>query len=200
MPPRFFANTHELRTWFRKNHRRLEEQWVGYYKKGTGLPSVTWPESVDVALCFGWIDGIRKRIDDQTYMVRFTPRRANSSWSARNLARMDALISAGLVEEAGLTAFRTRPPEDPERASLAGNEAAFPAGYRERIRANPDAWSYFVASRPSYRKLATEWILRAKREATRLRRLDVLVESCARGQLIPPLRWTKGATSESREE
>ena len=190
MPPRFFANADELRRWFQKNHRRLEEQWVGYYKKGSGLPSVTWPESVDVALCFGWIDGIRKRIDDKSYMVRFTPRRPKSGWSARNLARMDALISAGHVEEAGLATFRARPPDDPERASLARDEVALPAEYKEKMKANPDALSYFRASRPSYRKLATEWILSAKRDVTRLKRLDVLIESCASGQLIPPLRWT----------
>ena len=95
----FFANASELRKWFGSNHETTDEQWVGYYKVSTGRPSVTWAESVDVALCFGWIDGIRKKIDEHSYKVRFTPRRPNSSWSARNIERMQDLIKAGLVEE-----------------------------------------------------------------------------------------------------
>lgn len=102
---RFFASAAELRAWYDGNHHRFDELWVGYYKKGTGLPSVTMPESVDAALCFGWIDGLKRSVDERRYKVRFTPRRARSRWSARNLARMEALIEAGLVADAGLAAY-----------------------------------------------------------------------------------------------
>ncbi|MCY3676189.1 MAG: bacteriocin-protection protein [Gemmatimonadetes bacterium] len=179
-----------MRAWLEENHDRVDELWVGYYKKGTGLPSVTWPESVDEALCFGWIDGIRKSIDDRSYRIRFTPRRRRSHWSARNLGRMDHLMAEGLVAEVGLAAFRARDPEKQERASYEQREAVvLPPEYEQRLRAEPDAWKYFRAARPSYRKQVTWWVVSAKREETRLRRLGILIESSARGEVIPPLRW-----------
>ena len=106
--PRFFPAPHDLRAWFKANHATTAELWVGYYKKATGLPSITWPESVDEALCFGWIDGIRKSVDGKSYKIRFTPRRKRSNWSARNLGRMTHLIEAAVVTEAGLAAYRDR--------------------------------------------------------------------------------------------
>ncbi len=108
--PRFFPTPPDLRAWFEEHHDTATELWVGYYKKATGLPGITWPESVDEALCFGWIDGIRKSVDDESYKIRFTPRRKGSHWSARNLGRMKHLIEASLVSEAGLAAYR---PGDP---------------------------------------------------------------------------------------
>ena len=181
-----------MRAWLEENHDRVDELWVGYYKKGTGLPSVTWPESVDEALCFGWIDGIRKSTDDRSYRIRFTPRRRGSHWSARNLGRMQHLIAEGLVAAPGLAAYDRRDRRKEKQASYEQPKAAaLPAEYEARIRANAAAWEYFQAARPSYRRQVTWWVVSAKREDTRLRRLGILIEACAEGDVIPPLRWAK---------
>jgi len=188
--PRFFPTARQLRTWFEKNHDRRGELWVGYYKKGTGRPSVTWPESVDTALCYGWIDGLKRSVDDKRYMLRFTPRRKRSHWSARNLGRMKELIAAGLVTEPGLAAYGRRDRRKEKQASYEQPESvALPPEYEARIRADAAAWEYFKAARPSYRKQVAWWIVSAKREDTRLRRLGILIESSAAGEVIPPLRW-----------
>ena len=187
--PRFFATPADLRGWFERHHEQAGELWVGYYKKATGLPSINWPESVDAALCFGWIDGIRKAHDEQSYKIRFTPRRKGSHWSARNLGRMEHLMAEGLVAEAGLAAFRARDPEKERRASYEQKAIELPPEYERRLRAEPDAWDYFRNTRPSYRKQVTWWVVSAKREETRLRRLGILIESSARGEVIPPMRW-----------
>lgn len=196
MSPRFFANPQELRAWFRENHDRAQELWVGYYKKASGIPSIDWPQSVDAALCFGWIDGIRKRHSDNSYKVRFTPRRPNSNWSARNVARMQALIAEGLVEQAGLSAFKKRDPRTEASAARERRQAKLPSAYELRIKADRKAWQYLQSARPSYRKQVAFWILSAKKEETRIRRLEVLIASSRRGEPIPPLRWsTKGKRS-----
>ncbi|MDE0110154.1 MAG: YdeI/OmpD-associated family protein [Bryobacterales bacterium] len=189
MPILFFADTEELRQWFRDNHKTADEQWIGYYKVATGLPSVTWPESVDVALCFGWIDGIRKKIDERSYRVRFTPRRPGSSWSARNVGRMRSLIEAGLVEESARAAFESA--ESPRSAPATHELAAvaLPEDYERRIKAVPEAWECFAGATPSYRKQCAHWIVSAKRELTRQKRLETLIECSLRGEPIPPLRW-----------
>ena len=185
--PRFFPTQADLRGWFEKNHDQGGELWVGYYKKGTGLPSVTWPESVDAALCFGWIDGLKRSVDEKSYTLRFTPRRKRSHWSARNLGRMKELIAEGLVAEPGLAAYERR---DRRKQKQAG-AISLPAEYEGKLKANAAAWRYFQSARPSYRKQVTWWIVSAKREDTRQRRLAILIESCAEGDVIPPLRWAK---------
>ena len=185
---RFFPAPDDLRAWFEENHDRCDEVWVGYYKKATGLPSVTWPESVDEALCFGWIDGIRKSIDEKSYKIRFTPRRRGSHWSARNLGRMEHLIAEGRVTEAGLSAYRKRDPGNQKKAAYEQRDVTLPPEYERRFRAEPEAWSYFQGARPSYRKQVTWWVVSAKREETRLRRLGILIESSARGDVIPAMR------------
>lgn len=189
MPILFFADADALRRWFLDNHKTADEQWIGYYKVATGEPSVTWPESVDVALCFGWIDGIRKKIDERSYRVRFTPRRPGSSWSARNLERMRSLIEAGLVEESGRAAFEAA--GSPRRAPAAREvvSVALPEEYERRIKAVPEAWECFASAPPSYRKQCAHWIVSAKREQTRQKRLETLIECSSRGEPIPPLRW-----------
>lgn len=187
--PLFFAAPAQFRAWLEEQHDKRSEQWVGYYKVGSGVPSMTWPESVDQALCFGWIDGIRKSIDDKRYRIRFTPRRPGSHWSARNLARMAALLEAGQVTEAGLAAWRKRNRANQKKASYEQADASLPSEYERELRADPAAWGWFQAVRPSYRKQATWWVVSAKREETRRRRLAVLVESCARGEPIPAMRW-----------
>ncbi len=190
--PRFFRTQADLRAWFEKNHDQGGELWVGYYKKGTGLPSVTWPESVDAALCFGWIDGLKKSVDQKSYTLRFTPRRKRSHWSARNLGRMKELIAEGLVAESGLAAYERRDRHREKQASYEqSGEASLPPEYEGRLKANPAAWEYFCNARPSYRKQVTWWVVSAKREDTRQRRLGILIESCAEGDVIPPLRWAK---------
>ena len=192
MPLRFFANAEELRDWFRDHHDKLDEQWIGFYKKRTGIPSIDWAQSVDVALCFGWIDGLRKSLGATSYKIRFTPRRAGSRWSKRNLSRMEALTAAGLVEEAGLAVFQARDTSLPDYQTTAG---ALPASLEKRIRARPKAWGFFRATRLAYRKGASAWISSAKKEETRLRRLDQLIECCERGEPVPPLRWGGRAVS-----
>ncbi len=186
----FFANADELRKWFRNHHKTAREQWIGYYKVATGQPSVTWAESVDVALCFGWIDGIRKRVDERTYKVRFTPRRPDSGWSARNIERMQALMGAGLVEESARATFES---SGKLRTAPAAHElaaVALPEECENRIRAVPEAWECFAGAPPSYRKQCAHWIMSAKREQTRRKRLATLIECSSRGEPIPPLRWS----------
>lgn len=189
--PRFFPTAAQLRAWFEKSHDKRGELWVGYYKKGSGLPSVTWPESVDTALCYGWIDGLKRSVDEKRYMLRFTPRRKRSHWSARNLGRMKELIAAGLVVEPGLAAYERRDRRMEKQASYEQGAVSLPAEYENRIKADADAWRYLQAAQPSYRKQVTWWIVSAKREETRLRRLGILIESCAAGEVIPPMRSAK---------
>ena len=186
MTPRFFTDSEEMRAWLRDNHAVLAEQWIGYYKKASGIASINWTESVHVALCFGWIDGIRKAIDDKTYMIRFTPRRPGSRWSARNVAAMETLIAAGLAEQPGLEAFEARRAETaapPPRTVLSKD-------FERKVKAHPAAWQFFQAMRPSQRKHSITWVQSAKKEETRLRRLEVLIASCANAEPIPPLRWS----------
>ena len=186
MPLRFFANAEELRDWFRDHHDKLDEQWIGFYKKHTGIPSIDWAQSVDIALCFGWIDGLRKSLGATSYKIRFTPRRAGSRWSKRNVSRMEALMAEGLVEESGLAVFQARATSLPDDQTAA---RALPASLEKRIRARPKAWGFFRATRLAYRKSVSAWINSAKKEETRLRRLDQLIEYCERGEPVPPLRW-----------
>ncbi len=186
---RYFADPLELRNWFERNHDQLDEQWIGFYKKDCGIASITWPESVDEALCFGWIDGLRKSIDDKRYMIRFTPRRPGSHWSTRNLARVEELQSAGRMREAGLEVYNQRDRRREKRASYEQDKVQLPTDYEARIRKSKAAWDYWQSAPPSYRKQVSWWIVSAKQEKTRLRRLGILIDSCAAGEVIPPLRW-----------
>ena len=188
MDPVYFRSPDEFRAWLEDHHASVDELWVGYFKKGTGTPSMTWPESVDEALCFGWIDGLRRRVDDERYAIRFTPRRTGSTWSRVNLGRVEVLMAAGRMRPAGMAAYEARKPEASgysyeERPQELPEPYA--AAFRERDEA---AWSFFQAQSPSYRRLAIGWILDAKREATRWRRLEQIVEASAGGK-----RWIQGA-------
>lgn len=183
----FFAGAGELRAWLEQNHGRRAELVVGFYKVGSGRPSLTWPESVDEALCFGWIDGVRKRIDDHSYQIRFTPRRKGSIWSAVNIRRAEALIEEGRMTAAGLAAFERRT-ESKSRIYTYEREGAAdlePAEIRA-FRKNEAAWAFFAKAPPGYRRTMVRWIRSARREETRARRLAKLVESCAAGiRLLP---------------
>ena len=188
MTPVFFASPKELRAWLRKNHRRLDEAWVGLYKKGTGRPSITWPELVDQLLCFGWIDGVRRSVDGEAYMIRVTPRRPGSIWSQVNLGRARQLIDDGLMEPSGRKAFDARDEKKTKQYSFEREQASLGEEYEAELRANAEAWAFFQAQPPSYRKVATHWVVSAKREETRRRRLETLIRDSEEGLRIGPMR------------
>ncbi len=182
--PKFFAKSADLRKWLQHNHAMAEELWVGLYKKKTGKPSVTWPEVVDQALCFGWIDGIRKSIDDESYMNRLTPRRKGSNWSAINIKRVQELIDAGLMRPAGLKAFEARDEKKANSYSFERAHVEFSPAQLKQFKKNKRAWESFQAQPPSARKVATWWVISAKQEATRVRRLAQLIEKTAAGERV----------------
>jgi uncharacterized protein YdeI (YjbR/CyaY-like superfamily) len=186
--PLFFATPDEWRQWLAEHHADRQELWVGFYKKGSGRPSITWPESVDQALCFGWIDGVLKTIDADSYRIRFTPRRPGSNWSLVNIRRVGELSALGLMQPAGLKAFEERRADRSGTYSFEQREqAALAPEYEAELRANAAAWEFFQRQAPWYRKAVTWWIVSAKQEATRRRRLATLVECSANGRTVPPL-------------
>jgi uncharacterized protein YdeI (YjbR/CyaY-like superfamily) len=187
MDPTFFPTPRDFRSWLAKHHASEGELWVGFYKKATGRASITWPESVDEALCFGWIDGVR-RGGEATWTIRFTPRRPKSIWSAINIKRIEELKADGRLHPAGLAAYETRDPERQKRYSHENRTSAVLAPAEERaFRANKKAWEYFSAMPPSYRRPAIWWVVSAKREETRTRRLQTLIADSAAGRKIKPL-------------
>lgn len=189
MQPTFFATPADFRAWLQEHHQSERELLVGFYKKGSGRPSITWPESVAEALCFGWIDGIRRTIDDESYSIRFTPRKRGSIWSAVNMRLVEELIRDGRMQPAGLAAWEARDPAKSAIYSFEQKEAArLDAEAEARFRANPRAWSFWEAQPPGYRKQITHWVTSAKREETRARRLETLIADCAAGQRIGMLR------------
>ena len=184
----FFASAAAFRTWLEKHHDRREELLVGFYKKRSGKPSITWPESVDAALCFGWIDGVRKSIDEISYTIRFTPRKHRSIWSAVNVKRFQALMDEGLVRPAGAAAFEAR--AEAKSAIYAYEQqggASLSAAYERRFRANKKAWAFFTVQAPWYQRTASWWVISAKREETRLKRLNTLIEDSEHTRPIAPL-------------
>ena len=192
MKPAFFEDSAALRAWLEANHDREDELWVGFWKKGTGRPSIDWPQLVDVLLCYGWIDGLRKSIDSESYMIRVTPRRPRSDWSDVNIRRIGELIELGVVQPVGLTSYRRWTESTSGRAAGLEREKArsnqFGSVYERRFRAKPDAWEFFEAQPPGYRRSATRWVMSAKREETRLRRLENLITDSAAGLRIKELR------------
>jgi uncharacterized protein YdeI (YjbR/CyaY-like superfamily) len=186
--PTFFATPSEFRAWLEAHHREARELWVGFYKKSSGKPSITWAEAVDQALCFGWIDGVRKSIDDVAYANRFTPRRPRSTWSAVNVKRVQELTALGLMRPAGLEAFERR---TDDRSGIYSYErrdtAELAPAYERELQANEKAWEFFRAQPPWYRKAATWWVMSAKKEETRRRRLATLIEDSERGRKVRPL-------------
>jgi uncharacterized protein YdeI (YjbR/CyaY-like superfamily) len=186
--PRFFATPDELRAWLEANHDSESEVVVGFHKKHTGRPSLTWTESVREALCFGWIDGVRRRIDDDSYSIRFTPRRPGSNWSVLNLRHVEELTRAKRMHPAGIEAFEARTPEKTGVYTYENrHKAKLGPEQEKRFRANKQAWEFFQAQPPGYRKTAIFWVLGAKREETRDRRLAALIEDSAHHRRIAPL-------------
>ena len=182
MTPTFFPTPADLRKWFRKNHATATELWIGFYKVGRGKPSVTWPESVDEALCCGWIDGIRKTIDEDSYKIRFTPRRPRSVWSAVNIKRVKVLSDEKRMLPAGRKAFEARRENRSGIYSYEQRPQDLPQPYLGEMKRNKAAWAFFAAQPPSYRKVMTWFILSAKREETRLQRLKKLIDVSATGK------------------
>lgn len=178
----YFATKSEFRTWLELNHAVAPELWVGFFKKGSGKPSITWPESVDQALCFGWIDGIRKSIDEVSYKIRFTPRKPRSVWSAVNIRRVEELTKLGLMRPTGLEAFARRTENRSGIYSYEQRTENFPEPYAQLFKKNKAAWKFFEAQPPSYRKVMGWWVVSAKTEETRLKRLSKLIEESGQGR------------------
>lgn len=183
-PPCFFQTPAKFGDWLQKNHEHATELWVGFYRKDSGRRSITWPESVDEALRFGWIDGVRKTVDDVSYMIRFTPRKANSVWSRVNIAKVEALIAVDRMAPAGLAAYARCTPERSGIYSFEREAAAFDAESARAFRSNKTAWQFFEAQPPYYRRVATFYVTSAKRPETRARRLAALIDCSAKGQRI----------------
>jgi uncharacterized protein YdeI (YjbR/CyaY-like superfamily) len=181
---KFFPTPAKWRAWLKTNHAKKQELWVGFYKKGSGEPSITWPESVDQALCFGWIDGLRKSIDDERYMIRFTPRKPTSVWSAINIRRVAELEREDQMTEAGRKAFALRRENRSGIYSYEQRADKLDPKIEKQIKANPAAWKFWRAQTPSYRKTVGWWLVSAKQEETRLRRLDRLIEDSAQGRTL----------------
>jgi uncharacterized protein YdeI (YjbR/CyaY-like superfamily) len=189
--PTFFKTPADFRSWLEKHHARADELLVGFYKKESGKPSITWPESVDEALCFGWIDGIRRRIDDISYSIRFTPRRRGSIWSNVNTKRVGELIKEKRMRPAGEKAFEARDPEKTSIYSFERETATLPAEFEQAFRANTKAWKFWEAQPPGYKRLAAYFVTSAKQDETRRRRLDVLIRDSARGLRLGIARPTR---------
>ena len=186
---KFFKTPEAFRKWLEKNHNKKDELWLGFYKKSSGKKSITYKEVVDAVLCFGWIDGISKGIDEEKYCQRCTPRRAKSIWSAINIKKIEELTKKGLMHEAGLKAFNNRDKKLAGLYSFEQKEIKFPAAYIKKLKANKKAWEYFSKMPPSYRKAATWWVISAKQEETRLRRHNALIKDSEVGRKIRPLKW-----------
>ena len=184
----YFRSADELRDWFDANHETATELWIGYHRKATGRPSVTWSETVDEALCVGWIDSVRYSIEGGRFVQRLTPRRKGSNWSAVNIAKVGQLIDEGRMKPAGLAAFEAR---SEERSAIYSyerrKEAAFEPDQEARFRGNEAALAWFEARPASYRTAAIYWVVSAKRPETREKRLETLIEDSAAGRTVKPL-------------
>lgn len=187
MNPTFFKTQSEFRRWLEKNHATAKELWVGFYKKSSGRPTITRPESVDEALCFGWIDGIGKSIDDLSYKVRFTPRKPTSTWSAINISRAQELIDEGLMQPAGLKAFELRREYRSGIYSYEQRPDKLPEPYESIFKSNKTAWAFFQSQPPGYQRMACWYVVSAKREETQLKRLATLIEVSADEHRLEPM-------------
>ena len=182
--PTFFAAPGELRAWLESHHETDRELWVGFHKKGSGRPSVTWREAVDEALCFGWIDGVRKTIDEKRYVIRFTPRKPKSNWSNVNIKRVGELTKLGRMKPAGLAVFEQRHASQQEGYSYERKEAQLDDAMVKRFRAHRKAWEFWEAQPPYYRRTLAWWVISAKRDETKAKRLEQLIAASGEGRRI----------------
>jgi uncharacterized protein YdeI (YjbR/CyaY-like superfamily) len=186
----FFETAEALRAWLEQNHAGAGELWVGFHKKASGRPSVTYSEALDEALCFGWIDGVRRAVDGDRYEQRFTPRRPGSKWSAVNVRRVEALTKAGRMRPAGVAAYEAGKENGTQYANER-SEAALDPEYEARLRANDAAWAFWEAQPASYRRAVAAWVMDAKQESTRLRRLEALISDSEAGEWVAPMRFAR---------
>ena len=187
--PIYFATPLAFRKWLQEHHEHAKALLVGFYKVGSGKPSMTWPESVDEAICFGWIDGIRRSIDEERYCIRFTPRKSGSIWSAVNIKKVETLTKLGLMQPAGIAAYAKR---SENKSAIYAYEKApveLEKAFENRFKANTKAWSFFKSLPPSYQRTAIHWVMNAKQVATRLKRMQDLISDSEEGLKIKPLRY-----------
>jgi uncharacterized protein YdeI (YjbR/CyaY-like superfamily) len=182
--PKFFRTPADFETWLERNHATATELWVGFYKNDSGRPSITWPESVDQALCFGWIDGVRKRVDEISYQIRFTPRRRGSIWSATNIKRAEELAKQRRMRPTGLKAFAARIDNKSGIYSYEQRTTELEEPYVTYLKKNKAASNFFQKQPPSYRKMIGWWIVSAKKEETRMARLTKLISESAKGKRL----------------
>jgi uncharacterized protein YdeI (YjbR/CyaY-like superfamily) len=181
MKPIFFAKPSDFRKWLKANHKKETELVVGFYKVGSGIPSMIWSESVDEALCFGWIDGVRKSIDKDSYQIRFTRRKPTSIWSAVNIKKIEELTKQGRMQPAGVESFKNRTQEKSGIYTYENEEAKLSPQFEKLFKANKTAWSYFQSLAQSYRKNSIHWVMRAKQDVTKLKRLNQLIADSEAG-------------------
>jgi uncharacterized protein YdeI (YjbR/CyaY-like superfamily) len=190
--PTFFPTPSHFRAWLEAHHDKLSEHLVGFHKKGSGKPSITWPESVEVALCFGWIDGVRKSLNETSYTIRFTPRKPTSTWSAININLVQKLTKQGLMHPAGLKAFAARSEKKSGIYSYEQRKTArFTREQEKQFRANKPARDFFQSQPPGYKQLTTYWVTTAKKEETRQKRLSELIAHSQHQCRIPRVLPTK---------
>ena len=187
MSPKFFKSPEALRAWFTKHGTTKTELWIGYYKKASGKSGVVYKQALDEALCVGWIDGVVHSIDDACYMQRWTPRKPKSNWSNVNVKRVGELIAEGRMTPAGLAAFARRVPERTGVYTFENPSPELPPAYLKRFKANKAAWKFWSAQPPGYRRTVTAYVMSAKQEATRERRLSLVMEHSTRGERLPQL-------------
>ncbi len=182
--PLFFSKPAEFRKWLEKNQEKETELLIGFYKIATGKPSMTWSESVDQALCYGWIDGVRKSIDEESYSIRFTPRKKGSIWSNVNIKKVEELTKKELMQPKGIEAFKLRTAEKSGIYSFENEAKDLGTAFEKQFKVNANAWEFFNKQAPSYRKTIIGWIVSAKQEATRLSRLQKTIEACEKGKRL----------------
>lgn len=186
--PIFFKSPAGFRSWLKTHHAKQDVLWVGYYKVATGKPSMRWEESVQEALCFGWIDGLRKSIDEESYKIRFTPRRDSSHWSKKNIRMVKELLEEDRMQPSGIKAYEKCKEKNSAKASYESREKSLSKEYKDRLKANKKAWCFFQELAPGYTKRSIHWVMSAKQEKTRQKRLKILIESCEQEKKIPLLR------------
>ena len=187
MKPRFFKSGAEFRAWLEANHGAAPELLMGFYRKESGKSGITYAEALDEVLCFGWIDGVRKRFDASSYTIRFTPRKPGSIWSAVNTKRVGELIKLGRMHRTGQKVFESRNQEKANQYSYERATCKLEGAYAKQFRANGRAWEFYQAQAPWYRRTSSWWVLSAKREETRWRRLEKLIADSAAGRRIDML-------------
>ncbi len=181
MTPVFFSKQSDFRNWLKKNHKKEKELIVGFYKVNSGKQNMTWSQSVDEALCFGWIDGVRRSIDKESYQIRFTQRKPASSWSAVNIKKIEELTKRGLMQSAGMLSFENRKENRSKIYTYENDEVKFSPDFKKKFMSNRKAWDYFESLAPSYRKLSAKWVMSAKLESTKLTRLNELIADSRSG-------------------